>query len=192
MPPANLAASWSTFDGSRNHYEFTMNHLAAALAVLVMLVGARPATAADIVKGDIKISQPWARATPGGAKVAAGYVTITNTGRSADKLTGGTAAAAATFEIHDMTMTDGVMRMRRLDGGLVLEPGATVALKPGGLHVMMIDLKQPLKAGETMKGTLVFEKAGTVEIVFDIAPIGAPGPGQPAMKSGDMKGHKHH
>ena len=159
------------------------------IVALLSLLLALPALAADVVKGDIKISQPWARATPGGAKVAAGYVTITNTGKTADKLTGGSAAAAGVLEIHDMTMADGVMRMRRLDAGLDLKPGETVALKPGGLHLMLMELRQPLKQGEKIRGTLVFEKAGTVEIEFDVTPIGAAGPGS---SGGDMQHHKHH
>lgn len=173
--------------------------LTAALLALFQVL-AFPVSAADIVKGDIKISQPWARATPGGAKVAAGYLTITNSGKAPDRLVGGTAVAAGTLEIHDMTMTDGIMRMRRLDAGLELKPGQTVALKPGGLHVMFMDLKAPLKQGEKVKGTLVFEKAGTVEIEYEVAPIGASSPTDGAGKgsgagSGSGVGgppHKHH
>ena len=88
---------------------------AAALTVCLGVAAPDTAMAADFVKGDIKITQPWARATPGGAKVGAGYVTLTNTGKTPDRLIGGTAAVAGVFEIHDMTMTDGVMRMRRLE-----------------------------------------------------------------------------
>lgn len=146
------------------------------------------AQSAEFTKGDIKIVEPWARATPGGAKVGAGYVTITNSGKTVDRLIGGSAAAAAVFEVHDMTMTDGVMRMRKLDNGIELKPGATVTLRPGGLHLMFIDLKQPLKQGEKMKGTLVFQKAGSVEIEYVVAPIGATSPSGGAAK---MEHHKH-
>ena len=166
------------------------------LALLLALAVSGPATAQDLVKGGIKISQPWARATPGGAKVAAGYLTITNTGKAPDRLVGGSFTAAGTLEIHDMTMTDGVMRMRRVDGGLELKPGETIALKPGSLHMMFMDLKQPLKQGERIKGTLVFEKAGTIEIVYGVAPIGAAGPDSHTDGSkpadGDTQHHKHH
>lgn len=148
-----------------------------------------PAQAAEFTRGDIKIVEPWARATPGGAKVGAGYVTITNTGKTADRLIGGTAAVAGVFELHDMTMTDGIMRMRKLDQGIDLKPGATVVLRPGSLHVMFIDLRQPLKQGEKIKGTLVFEKAGAVEIEYDVAPIGAASPKGGAAKT---EQHKHH
>lgn len=148
-----------------------------------------PAAAADFTKGEIKITQPWARATPGGSKVAAGYLTLTNSGKTADRLIGGTALAAGTFELHDMTMTDGVMRMRRLEKGIEIKPGATVALKPGSLHVMFIDLKQQLKQGDTFKGTLIFEKAGKVEIEYEVAPIGAATPAGGAAKAEQHKSH---
>ena len=169
------------------------NAVLALAAAIMLVVPALPASTADYTLGDIKISQPWARATPGGAKVGAGYLTVTNTGKVADRLLGGSAVAAGVLEIHDMTMTDGVMRMRHVDKGLDIKPGATVALKPGGLHVMFMDLKQPLKHGEKLKGTLVFEKAGKIEIEYEVAPIGAAGPGQPAgQPAGKAEHHKHH
>lgn len=161
------------------------------LITLLVCLAAMPALAQDISRGDIRISQPWARATPGGAKVAAGYLTITNTGKLPDKLVGGTATVSSVLEIHDMTMTDGVMRMRRVDGGLEIKPGETVTLRPGGLHLMFMELKQPLKQGEKVKGTLVFEKAGTVDLDYAVAPIGAASPDGNAG-SGGMQQHKHH
>lgn len=168
-----------------------MRLLAAALICLLSLPAlAQSGGKADIVKGDIKVGQPWARATPGGAKVAAGYLTITNTGKAADRLVGGTALVSGVLELHDMTMVDGVMRMRRLDG-IEIKPGATVTLRPGGLHVMFMELKQPLKQGEKVKGTLVFERAGTVEVEYAVAPIGAAGPDGKPSAGGGMQHHKH-
>lgn len=162
--------------------------IAASLSLAAALITGLAAEAADIVKGDIRITQPWSRATPAGAKVAAGYLAVTNTGKTADRLVGGTAASAGVFELHDMTMTDGVMRMRRIEGGIELKPGATVRLQPGGMHVMFMELKQPLKQGERIKGTLVFEKAGTVEIEYEVAGIGAGPPGA-GSQGGGHKGH---
>jgi hypothetical protein len=75
-----------------------------------------------------------------------------------------------------MTMVNGVMQMRPLKDGLELKPGETVQLKPGGEHVMMTGLKQPLKQGDHIKGTLSFEKAGKVDIEYDVKAIGAPAP----------------
>jgi periplasmic copper chaperone A len=129
--------------------------------------------------GALVIETPWSRATPGGAKVAAGYVRITNGGATPDRLVGGTAIVAGKFEIHEMSMQGDVMRMRPLDTGLEIKPGQTVELKPGGLHLMFMDLQRPLKEGETVKGTLVFEKAGTVEVDYAVRALGARGAREP-------------
>ncbi len=144
--------------------------IVAALS-LFLLHGA--ADAKDVAVGPLQVSQPWLRATPKGASVAGGYLTIRNTGTTPDRLIGGSAEVAGRFEIHEMRMEQGVMRMRHLSRGLELKPGDTVELKPGGLHVMLMDLKQPLVQGETVKGTLVFEKAGTVAVEFSVEAIGA-------------------
>jgi copper(I)-binding protein len=135
------------------------------------------AAAADYTQGTITVGNPWARATPKGAPVAGGYLTITNKGTAPDRLVGGSVPFAGRFEVHEMATEQGVMRMRPVGtGGLEIKPGETVELKPGGLHVMFLDLKRALLAGEHPKATLVFERAGTVEVEFAVAPIGAPGP----------------
>jgi uncharacterized protein YcnI/copper(I)-binding protein len=133
--------------------------------------------------GSLVIEAPWSRATPGGAKVGGGYMRIVNRGSEPDRLIGGTAAVAARFEVHETSTVDGVARMRPVEGGLVIKPGETVELKPGGLHAMLVDLTRPLKEGETIKGTLVFEKAGTVAIEYRVGGIGA-------REAGG--GHHHH
>ncbi len=133
--------------------------------------------------GDLTIVAPWARATPGGAKVAGGFMSITNNGKEPDRLTGGTVPFAGRFEVHEMAMDGSVMRMRELPRGLEIKPGETVELKPGGYHVMFMDLTSGLKEGQTVKGTLVFEKAGTVEVEIVVGPVGG---GAPAG------GHSHH
>ena len=127
--------------------------------------------------GSLVIEAPWTRATPAGAKVAGGYVTITNTGKEPDRLVGGSFPLAGRFEVHEMAVTNGVMTMRELGQGLEIAPGQKVELKPGGLHVMFMDLKTQVKEGQPIKGTLVFEKAGTVEVEYRVAPIGARAPG---------------
>lgn len=150
---------------------------ALVLCAVSMLLAAAAALAADFTAGAIRISDPWSRATPDGAKVAAGYLTIINTGKEPDRLIGGTAVISTTFEIHEMTMVDNIMRMRALPKGLEIKPGETVRLQPGGLHVMFLDLKQPPKEGRPIKGTLVFERAGKVEIEYRVAPpAGRPPP----------------
>jgi copper(I)-binding protein len=152
----------------------------AALATVFLL--AFPLSAHDYRIGDLKIDHPWARATPGGARVAGGYMTITNTGKEPDRLIGGSAVPAGIFEVHEMKMEGNVMRMRALSNGLEIKPGQTVELKPGGLHVMFIDLKSPLKEGDSIKGTLVFKKAGTIEVEYKVEARGA---------SGGHGGHSH-
>ena len=145
-----------------------------AAAVIAALLSATTAVKAhDYTTGDLKIGHPWTRVTPEGARAAGGFMTITNTGTKPDTLVGGTFVLSETFEVHEMSMTDGMMKMRQLDKGLVIKPGETVELKPGSFHVMMIGMKQPLKDGETIKGTLVFERAGTIEIGYKVEPLGA-------------------
>jgi copper(I)-binding protein len=152
----------------------------AALVGAAVLVIGGVAAAETYSAGGLQIGDPWARATPKGATVGAGYLTITNKGAQADRLIGGSAASAARFEVHTTVMENGVARMRQVTG-LEIKPGETVELKPGGMHLMLVGLKQPLQQGQSVKGTLVFEKAGTVAIEFTVQGIGAPAGG----------GHKH-
>ncbi|MDR7038121.1 uncharacterized protein YcnI [Methylobacterium sp. BE186] len=145
-----------------------------------------PSPAPAARAGDLAIETPWLRATPGGAKVAGGYVRITNTGSQPDRLTGASMALAGRGEIHSMSMDGGVMKMAPVEGGLSIKPGETVELKPGGLHLMFLDLTGAPKVGEPVKGSLTFEKAGAVPVTFAVAPIGAQAP---AAAGG---GHQHH
>jgi copper(I)-binding protein len=133
--------------------------------------------------GSLVIEAPWTRATPQGARVGGGYMRITNTGTEADRLTGGSATVAGRFEVHEMSVTDGVMRMRPLAQGLEIAPGQTVELRPGGYHVMFMELREGLREGGTVRGTLVFQRAGTVEVEYRVGPIGGGAPGG---------GHSHH
>lgn len=126
--------------------------------------------------GDIAVTSAWTRATPGGAKIAGGYLRITNEGKTADRLVSVSSALAGHSEIHEMSMANGVMKMREITGGLTIKPGETVALKPGGFHMMFMDIKQPLKQGDTLKATLTFEKAGPLDVAFKVGAIGAKGP----------------
>ena len=131
------------------------------------------AAASDTFKvGDITVASPWTRATPGGAKVAGGYLNVTNGGSGADKLVGGTTDIAGRVEIHEMAINNGVMQMRPLNAGLEVKAGQTVELKPGGYHVMFLDLKRQLKQGEIVKATLQFEKAGKVDVTFKVGSVG--------------------
>jgi copper(I)-binding protein len=135
-----------------------------------------PACAQEVKAGDLVITQAWSRATPGGAKVGGGYLTIENKGSAPDRLIGGSADVADKVQVHEMAMNNGVMTMRPLDKGLVIEPGKTVKLAPGGYHLMLLDLKSPLKQGDKLPVTLEFERAGKVSLSLDVQGIGAQGP----------------
>jgi periplasmic copper chaperone A len=136
-----------------------------------------PAHTADYSVGSIDITQPWARATPKGASTGAAYMTITNDGTTPDRVNCASSDASAKCQIHSMTMDNGVMKMRPVEGGLEIKPGETVTLKPSGFHIMFVDLKNPLEQGKTVEVTLQFDKAGTVEVEFPIMAIGAAAPG---------------
>jgi len=138
-------------------------------AATLLAVAAFPAFA---LAASIEIEKPWARATPGGAITGAVYMTIENKAQVEDRLTGAASDAAGKLQIHEMKVVDGVMQMRELPGGLPIPANGEVALKPGGYHVMLIDLRKPLKSGETVALTLFFEKAGKVEVAAPVRDAG--------------------
>jgi copper(I)-binding protein len=148
-----------------------MIRFAFFMAMFVALAVA-PARAEDVTAGSVKISAPWIRATPKGAPVGGGYMTITNTGSVSEKLIGGTSDVSSRFEIHEMSMENGVMKMRPA-AGVEIKAGQTVEFKPGGYHVMFVGLKEPLERGQHIKVTLHFEKAGNVPVDFVVEGIGA-------------------
>jgi hypothetical protein len=162
-----------------------LNSMVACLAVLSCCFF-NPARAEDVKAGDLVISQGWSRATPGGAKVGGGYLSIENKGAAPDRLLGVTADFAGKIEVHEMATTNGVMTMRALDKGLTVEPGKTVKLAPGGYHLMMFGLKNPLKQGEKLPITLEFEKAGKVNTTLDVQGVGAQGPAGVGEMGGSM------
>ena len=160
--------------------------LVAILAAFFGLV-ALPAQAADVTVGALKISAPWARATPKGASVGGAYMTITNTGTAPDRLTGGSTTVAKSFEVHEMKMDNGVMKMRPVEGGIEIKPGQTVTLAPNGYHVMLMGMNQPLTQSQHFKATLQFEKAGKVDVDFTVEGLGAMHGGSPGMGGMQMK-----
>jgi periplasmic copper chaperone A len=161
-----------------------------SLAVVVddEITGAdAPTLAQEFKAGDIIVDKAWARATPKGAEVGAGYFVVHNNGASPDTLTGGS-ADFATVEIHEMKTEDGVMRMGELKNGLDIPAHATIRLAPGGYHIMFTHLTKPLTKGEKVKATLTFESAGPVAIELPVEEVGASGP--MPMKGGAMGGMK--
>lgn len=151
--------------------------LAAAFAASVALAAAAAEPSAIVV------TDAWARATPPGAKTGAAYVTVTNKGTAADKLLSASTPVAGEAQLHTTITENGVMKMRPVTA-IDLKPGASVTLKPGGMHLMLMDMKQPLKEGDSFPVSLTFEKAGTVEADVKVRKVGA----MTGADMGDMPG----
>jgi periplasmic copper chaperone A len=146
----------------------TLIQSALAMTIGILQFTAVAAQPADYDVGSLHLAQPWSRATPKGASAGAAYLTVTNNGAVSDRLSCADSDAAAQCQIHTMSMENGVMKMRPVEGGLEIKPGETVTLKPGGDHLMLMKLKHPLEAGKTVEATLQFDKAGTIKVAFPI------------------------
>jgi hypothetical protein len=161
-------------------------------SLVIFLLWSGPGFTRDFTAGSVTVSHPWARATPAGAKTGAAYMQIDVKPGASDRLIGVKSDVAGSAELHSSVHEGGVMKMRRVDG-LPLEGKGPVILQPGGYHVMLVELKKPLKEGDALKLTLVFEKAGELPIEATIEPIGAKGAHgmgeQPAASQGAA--HKH-
>ena len=169
---------------------------AIAFAMFSVMLVSGAALADDYQLRTIRVSNPFVRATPPGAKVAGAFMTIKNQGTATDRLVSASSPVAGLVEIHEMAMEGGMMKMRALKG-IDLKPGATVELQPGGYHVMLMDLKEPLPKDSTVPLTLTFKDAKGVESKLELkvpvlaaAPAGASQPmhmdhgqhGMPAAK----------
>jgi len=171
--------------------EIKMNKIGFFVAALVFATSTvGTGYADDALVGTLKLTTPWTRATPKGATVGGGYLTITNTGNAADRLVGGASGISSRFEIHEMSMEKGVMKMREVTSGVEIKPGQTVRFEPSGYHIMFVGLKQPLKEGEHIKATLQFEKAGNASVDFVVQSIGARSGGS-ASQGGRPMQHGH-
>ena len=158
-----------------------MKVLAVALGLLLAMPALPQTVKAE--SGAISVENAWARATPKGAKVAAGYLTIKNDGEEQDRLVAAEAAFAGKAEIHLMRMNDGVMQMRPVSDGIAIPPGGTLKLEPGGYHLMFMKLAAPLNEGDAVSGALVFEHAGKVPVTFQVLGMGAQGPAPDAHQN---------
>lgn len=137
--------------------------------------------------GNLLITAPWMRATPKGASVASGYMTITNNGDEPDRLLSIASDIATTVEVHEMSQAGEVMKMRPLEKPLEIGPRGVVELKPSGYHLMFSHLRQGVNEGDKVRVTMVFEKAGKIEIELAAAGIAAKGPlGADMMQDGKM------
>jgi copper(I)-binding protein len=158
------------------------------IAALVMTLGiAAAANAHDYKVGALHIAHPYARATVPNQPAGAAYMTIENKGTEADKLIGGTAPIARSVQIHTMSMDGNVMKMREVSS-LEIKPSEKLVLQPGdGYHIMLIGLKQPLKAGDKFPMTLKFEKAGPVDVSVHVEEKT-----EKTGKTGKAAAHQHH
>jgi copper(I)-binding protein len=143
---------------------------------LLLAVAALPALAKDYRLGPIEIRQPWTRATPSTAQAGGGFLVITNTGTAPDRLIAAKSPVAERVDVHEMKMDGNVMRMRAVEKGIEIPPGGTVELKPGGFHVMFAGLKAPFAKDSKVPLTLVFEKAGSIDVELPVEGMGASGP----------------
>jgi copper(I)-binding protein len=134
-----------------------------AMLAVALASGASSAMAQNDARDNLRIEHPYARPTPPGARTGGAYLTIENRGSQQDRLIRVATPVAGAAEIHSMTMEGNVMRMRAV-AAVEIPSHATTALKPGGFHVMLMDLKQPLVAGGTLPLSLTFEKAGTIDV----------------------------
>ena len=142
--------------------------LTAAVSLIAL-----PVAAQDYKLGSLEITTPWTRATAPTARTGGGFMTITNKGTTADRLVSARSTVSDKVEIHEMQMDGSVMRMRELAKGLDIPPGATVMLKPGSYHIMFMELKAPLAKDAKVPVTLVFEKAGSLDVQLDVQAMGA-------------------
>jgi copper(I)-binding protein len=131
----------------------------ALLTIAALLIAACASSAAGIV-----VKEPFSRASPTGATTGGAFMTIVNNGRDADRLISASSPAAKTVELHETVDENGVMKMEPRPEGFEIPAGGTLELKPGGKHIMLIDLVAPLEAGKTIEITLNFEKAGPQKI----------------------------
>jgi len=161
---------------------------AALFAFWLLQLSVSQVHAEDYKVGSIQITQPWARATPKGASAGAAYMTVTNSGTTAQHLNCVSSDVATECQIHEMSMDGGVMKMRPLQGGLEVKPGETVTLKPGSFHLMLVGLKQPLQTGTSIEATFKVDGGSTVQVAFPVAAIGAPAPGSVPGGQMNMQG----
>lgn len=140
-----------------------------SLFIIAALLSSAFAHAHSYQAGEVQIGHPWARATPGMSQNGAAYLTLENKGKAADRLMSASSPAADKVELHTHLNENGVMKMRQVES-VTVEAGSSVAFKPGSYHIMLIGLHSPLKAGQRIPLTLVFEKSGqaTVEVQVDV------------------------
>jgi copper(I)-binding protein len=150
-----------------------MKYAGQIISALLLVLGFEvPAPAQTTEQSTMIVDHPWARATPSGAKTGAVYLTLMNNGSASDRLLSATTPVADKVQFHSSTEENGVSRMREMRS-VEVAPGASVTFSPGGMHIMVVGLKQPLKEGQTFPLTLNFEKAGNEDVSVPVAKVGA-------------------
>ena len=162
---ATGTAAWTDTSGARG-----VPNPAPSLALVAAGAGHEQGSApqAGVTLGDLEIASPFVRATLPNQPVAGGFLTVTNSGAVDDRLIAARSPAAGRVELHEMAMDGDVMRMRALEDGLAVPAGATVTLRPGGDHIMFMDLAGPLAEGDAAEVTLTFEHAGEVTLTMPV------------------------
>jgi copper(I)-binding protein len=151
-------------------------------AATALIFAAFAAEAHEFKLGSLTIADPWARPTAGPNKLGAAYFTLKNDGQEADRLESMSSPDADRVELHEnLQGADGVMKMRPVEGGLVIPPGGTVQLQPGGYHLMLMGLSHNLEEGQHLPLKLTFAHAGSVEVEVHV---------EKSPASGGM--HEHH
>jgi copper(I)-binding protein len=143
-----------------------------ALGLVAGILAAHAQTPSEVKAGALVVREPWSRATPGGAQVGAGYLVVENKGSTADRLLGAETDVAGSASMHQAMIADGIASMKSVES-LAIPPGGRLELKPGAHHLMLENLKRPLKQGERFNGVLIFEKAGRIPVVFAVRSLGA-------------------
>jgi hypothetical protein len=153
----------------------------AFVAPILLALAAGAGHAHDVTAGSLTIGDPWARATVGTTRPGGAYLTITNKGGAADRLTGAESPVADRVELHRSSVEGGMMRMIPVEA-VDVPAGGKVMFAPSGYHLMLTGLRQPLSAGSKVPLTLVFEKAGRVTVEVAVRPLGG----------GDTNGRRGH
>src|SRR5229473_5633312 len=149
-----------------------MKHAGQIISTLLLVLGfAVQAPAQTTEQGAMIVDHPWARATPAGAKTGAVYLTLMNSGSASGRLLSATTPVADKIQFHSVSEENGVSRMREMRA-VEVAPGAKVTFSPGGMHIMLVGLKQPLKDGQVFPLTLNFEKASKVDVMVSVAKVG--------------------
>ena len=142
------------------------------LGLILLLCAALPAWA------QVSVEQPWSRATPPGSKIGVGFMQLRNSGAAAERIVGASSPLAGRVEMHVTTREGDVMKMRQVES-FEIPAGGTFELKPGGAHLMLMDLKRPLAEGARVPLTLRLENGGVLNVELTVQKMGARSPGHP-------------